>query len=165
MAKQKIPGTPAIRFLRSAGVEFSVLQYRYVEHGGTKHAAESLGVPEHKVVKTLVMEAQASDGTKEPLIILMHGDRDVSTKQLARELGVKSVEPASPAQVTRLTGYIPGGTSPFGTRSRLPIYVESSIFELDSILLNGGKQGLQVEVSPEVVRELLAPREVNVGIV
>jgi Cys-tRNA(Pro) deacylase len=164
MSKHKIPTTPAIRALQKAGVAYTVHQYRYIDRGGTSHASESLGIPEHEIVKTLVMEAVGSDGKKQPFIILMHGDREVSTKQLARDLGVKTIEPAQPAQVTKLTGYIPGGTSPFGTKTSLPVYVESTIFELDRILLNGGKQGLQVEVKPEVVRDLLAPKEVRVGI-
>lgn len=161
---EKVPTTPAIRALRSGGVEFTVRQYRYVEHGGTRQAAAELGFPEHSVVKTLIMEARAPDGRLRPLIILMHGDREVSTKQLAREIGVKSVEPAKPAQVTRLTGYLPGGVSPLGTRTPLPLYVESSILQLERILINGGKRGLQVEIAPADLRRLLSPIEVEVGI-
>jgi Cys-tRNA(Pro) deacylase len=163
-SSHKVPNTPAVRTLRSAGVDFVVHSYRYVDRGGTRHAAESLDLPEHMIIKTLVMEALDKDGKKWPLLILMHGDREVSTKQLARELGVKSVEPASQSVVSRVTGYIPGGVSPFGTRTSLPVYVESTIFQLDRVLLNGGKRGLQVEIDPAVLRNLLSPREVNVGI-
>ena len=143
--------TPAIHFLRQNGVAFTEHEYRYEEHGGTRVSARELGVDEHAVIKTLVME----DERREPLIVLMHGDREVSTKQLARQIGRKSVTPCDPAVAQRHTGYMVGGTSPFGTRKRLPVYVERSIVELDRIYVNGGRRGFLVTVSPRDLARVL----------
>ena len=156
----KIPVTPAIRVLREAKVEFEPHLYDYVERGGTKHSAEVLGVDEHAVVKTLVMETDE----RRPLIVLMHGDREVSTKQIARVLGVKSVQPCDAATAQKHTGYMVGGTSPFGTRSCLPVYAERTIFELSRIYINGGKRGLLVSLSPQELRRLLPLEEVEVAL-
>ena len=134
--------------------------YDYVEKGGTCESAKQLGVDEHTVVKTLVFETNE----KKPLIVLMHGDREVSTKNLARYIGVKSVEPASPDRASKLTGYLVGGTSPFGTRTKIPIYVERTIFDLDKIYINGGKRGFLVEIDPSILRDILKSEEVEVGI-
>ena len=154
------PVTPAVRVLREKKVAFEPRLYDYVEHGGTHHSAEALGVDEHAVVKTLVMETDAH----KPLIVLMHGDREVSTKQLARVLGVKSVHPCDFAQAQKHTGYLVGGTSPFGTRAHLPVYVERTIFELPVIYINGGKRGFLVEIVPQVLRDVLKVEEVEVAI-
>ena len=154
------PVTPAVRLLREKGVGFAPHLYDYEERGGTRRSAEALGVDEHAVVKTLVMETDA----RRPLLVLMHGDREVSTKQLARTLGVKSVQPCAPAKAQKHTGYLVGGTSPFGTRANLPIYVERTIFELPKIYINGGKRGFLVEIEPRVLRELLPVEEVSVAI-
>ncbi len=154
------PITQAIRFLREKKVEFTPHIYDYVERGGTRESARQLGVDEHAVVKTLVFETNE----KKPLIVLMHGDREVSTKNLARHLGVRSVEPVSPEKVTKLTGYQVGGTSPFGTRTIMPVYAERTIFDLDRIYINGGKRGFLIEISPSSLRDVLAISEVEIGI-
>lgn len=154
------PVTPAVRWLREKRVEFTPHLYEYEERGGTRRSSAALGVEEHAVIKTLVMETEG----RKPLIVLMHGDREVSTKNLARHLGVKSVKPCDPASAQRHTGYMVGGTSPFGTRSTLPVYVERSIFDLSSIYINGGKRGFLVRVEPEVLRMLSLLEEVEVGI-
>jgi len=147
----KVTETPATRFLRSHGVEHSEHVYDYVEHGGTAESARQLGVPEHEVVKTLVMQTDRGD----PFIILMHGDKSVTTRELARALGVKSVQPCTPADAQRHTGYLVGGTSPFGTRKALPVYVEASALELPRILINGGRRGYLVGIAPRVLTDLL----------
>jgi Cys-tRNA(Pro) deacylase len=145
--------TAAQRALRAHHVPFTEHEYRYEPHGGTRASSEALGVDEHAVVKTLVME----DDTLAPLIVLMHGDREVSTRQLARQAGRTSVVPCDPAVAQRHTGYLLGGTSPFGTRKTLPVYVERSILALDAIYINGGRRGLLVRVDPrELVRVLAA---------
>lgn len=144
------PITPAVRFLREKKVVFVPKLYDYVEKGGTRHSAEALGVDEHAVVKTLVFETNE----KKPLIVLMHGDRQVSAKNLARHLNVKSVAPAEPDKASKLTGYLVGGTSPFGTRTRMPVYVEKTVFELPEIYINGGKRGFLVGIAPEALRNL-----------
>ena len=154
------PITPAVRLLREKGVAFEPHLYDYVERGGTRRSAEELGVDEHAVVKTLVMETDA----KKPLLVLMHGDREVSTKQLARTLGVKSVHPCDFAQAQKHTGYLVGGTSPFGTRARLPVYAERTIFDLPVIYINGGKRGFLVSIDPKVLRDVLKVEEVEVAI-
>jgi Cys-tRNA(Pro) deacylase len=159
-----IPSTPAVRMLRAAGVSFEPRFYEYVERGGTRHSAEALGVPEHSVVKTLVMEARDATSAPKPLIILMHGDREVSTRQLARQIGAREVAPASPAAVERYTGYMPGGVSPFGTRKPLPIHVERSILALERLLINGGRRGFLVEIDPADLRKVLSPVPVDVAI-
>ena len=154
------PVTSAIRFLREKKVEFTPHLYHYVEKGGTRESAKQLGVNENAVVKTLVFETNE----KKPLIVLMHGDREVSTKNLARHLGVKSVEPATPEKASKLTGYIVGGTSPFGTKTKMPVYAEKSIFDLDRIYINGGKRGFLVELDPAVVRETLDVEEIEIAV-
>lgn len=160
MNRSEYPHTPAVRFLHERGIGFTPHLYRYQEHGGTKTGAVELDVPEHAVVKTLVMET----GQRRPLLVLMHGDCEVSTKKLARSLGVKSVSPSDERTATRCTGYLFGGTSPFGTRAELPVYVEKSIFDLPSIYINGGRRGFLVEIDPRVLRTLLPVTEVEVAI-
>jgi Cys-tRNA(Pro) deacylase len=150
--------------LRAAGVAFVPHAYAYVERGGTKHSAEALGVPEHSVVKTLVMEARDGGPAPRPLIILMHGDREVSTKGFARQIGAREVAPASPAAVEKYTGYVPGGVSPFGTRKMLPVHVERTILSLERLLINGGRRGFLVEIAPDVLTKLLSPVPVDVAI-
>jgi Cys-tRNA(Pro) deacylase len=145
--------TSGIRALRAHGILFTEHPYRYEEHGGTAVSARELGVDEHVVVKTLVMEDEA----RQPLIVLMHGDRSVSTKELARQIGRKTVRPCDPAVAQRHTGYLVGGTSPFGTLKPLPVYVERSILALDAIYINGGRRGFLVRLAPgELVRGLAA---------
>ena len=160
MAKSEYPITPAVRFLREKNVEFKPHLYRYQEHGGTRVGATALNLPEHVLVKTLVMETDRHT----PLIVLMHGDCEVSTKRLARFIGAKSVEPCDERTASRITGYVFGGTSPFGTRMPLPVYVERTIFDLQSILINGGKQGFLVEIAPGAMRTVLPVTEVEVAI-
>ena len=150
-------GTPAIHFLRKHDVSFTEHPYRYEEHGGTRVSARELGVDEHAVVKTLVME----DEQKQPLIVLMHGDREVSTKQLARQIGRKVIVPCTPAVAQKHTGFMVGGTSPFGTRKVLPVFVERSILELQTIYINGGRRGLLVAVSPRELTRVLAATPVD----
>ena len=154
------PVTPAVRLLREKKVEFEPHLYNYEERGGTKHSADVLGIDEHAVVKTLVMETDA----RKPLVVLMHGDREVSTKNLARAIGAKSVQPCDPAQAQKHTGYMVGGTSPMGTKARLPVYVERTIFELAKIYINGGKRGFLVALNPQDLRALLPVEEVEVAI-
>jgi Cys-tRNA(Pro) deacylase len=154
MSKEEdIPVTQAVRALRAGEAAFSAHLYEYVERGGTEHSAASLGVDEHAVVKTIVLE----DETKTPFICLQHGDREVSTKSLARIRGCKTVTPCSPETAHRHTGYMVGGTSPFGTRKLLPIYLERSVCDLPRIYINGGKRGFLVGIDPAVVITLLKP--------
>lgn len=157
---RNIPATPAIHFLRKHGVIFAEHPYRYEEHGGTRVSARELGVDEHAVVKTLVME----DERKRPLAVLMHGDREVSTKQLARQTSRKAIQPCDPAVAERHTGYLVGGTSPFGTRKALPVFVERSILSLETIYVNGGRRGLLVSISPDVLTRVLKAVAVDVAI-
>lgn len=154
------PITPAVRYLREKKAEFVPHLYDYVEKGGAKESARQLGVDVHSVVKTLVFETNE----KKPLIVLMHGDREVSTKNLARHIGVKSVEPATPERAAKLTGYLVGGTSPFATRIKMPIFAERTIFDLERIYINGGKRGFLVEIDAAVLRTALKIEEVAVGI-
>jgi Cys-tRNA(Pro) deacylase len=154
------PITPAIRVLREKKVDFTPHIFDYVEKGGTRHSSEVLGVDEHAVIKTLVFETNE----RKPLIILMHGDREVSTKNLARLLNVKTVSPATPEKANKLTGYLVGGTSPFGVRTKMPIYAEKTIFDLEKIYINGGKRGFLVAIEPNVLHEVLPIEEVKVGI-
>lgn len=154
------PITQAVRFLRDKKVDFVPRVYDYVEKGGTRESARQLGVDEHAVVKTLIFETNG----KKPLIVLMHGDREVSTKTLARLLGVKSVEAATPEKASKLTGYLVGGTSPFGTRTAMPVYVEKSILSLEKIYINGGKRGFLVEIDPGVLIQTLNAEEVEIAI-
>ncbi|NVN98195.1 MAG: Cys-tRNA(Pro) deacylase [Geobacteraceae bacterium] len=160
MAKEKMPVTTAIRHLRAEKVEFSEHLYQYEEKGGTAVSARELGVDEHSVVKTLVME----DEKKNPIIILMHGDCQVSTKELARSMGVKLITPCSPDTANRHTGYMVGGTSPFGTKKPLPVYMEESILSLAKIYLNGGKRGFLVGMDPGEAVRVLRPTLVTVAI-
>lgn len=157
MVKETIPATPAVRFLKQNGVPFVPCPYKYEEKGGTARAARELGVDEYAVVKTLVME----DDGKNPLIILMHGNRQVSTRALARHLGVRAVQPCEPGTAQRHTGYLVGGTSPFGTKKSLPLYVEETILELPAIFINGGKRGFLVRISPSDLVRLLSPEPVR----
>ena len=150
MSKADYPVTTAIRFLRANKIDFVPHVYEYEEHGGTAQAAREVGAPEHEVIKTIVLENEQKKG----LIVLMHGDRHISTRNLARELGMKHIEPADPKQANKWTGYLVGGTSPFGTRTKLPVYVEHTILELPRIFINGGKRGFQVEISPAALKTL-----------
>jgi Cys-tRNA(Pro) deacylase len=161
MAKESYPATAAIRVLREHAVAITHHPYDYEERGGTAVSARELGVPEHAVVKTLVME----DDDKRPLVVLMHGDREVSTKGLARVLGVKSVSPCSPDVAHRHSGYQVGGTSPFGTRRSMPTYMERSIAALPYLYVNGGKRGYLVGMTPADLVRVLKPIEVEVAIV
>ncbi len=156
----KSPSTAATRLLRQMGVAYSEHPYRYEEHGGTRVSARELGVDEHAVVKTLVME----DDAGEPLVVLMHGDREVSTKALARQLGRKSVQICRPEVANRHSGYLVGGTSPFGTRKRMPVCVERSILDLPRILVNGGSRGFLVGLDPKELVRVLEPVLVDVAI-
>ncbi|ABM32434.1 Cys-tRNA(Pro) deacylase [Paracidovorax citrulli] len=149
--------TPATQFLRRHGVAFTEHPYEYVEHGGTAESARQLGLDEHMVVKTLVMQDQDA----RPLIVLMHGDRKVSTKNLARQIGAKSVEPCKPEVANRHSGYLVGGTSPFGTRREMPVYVEETILELPRIAINGGRRGFLVQLDPAVCVQTLGARTVQ----
>jgi Cys-tRNA(Pro) deacylase len=149
--------TPATQWLRRLGVAFSEHPYDYVEHGGTAESARQLGVPEHEVVKTLVMQ----DERGRPLVVLMHGDCQVSTKNLARQIGVKSVSPCPPEVAQRHSGYLVGGTSPFGLRKPMPVYVEHSVLALPRILINGGRRGFLVGVAPSVLSGPLAAQSVQ----
>ncbi len=159
MAKEKSPVTPAIRMLRKEKVSFQPHLYAYEEKGGTEVSARELGVDEHCVIKTLIM----ADDAGRPLIVLMHGDRQVSTKNLARALGVKSVTPCSAADAQRHSGYQVGGTSPFGVRKAMPVYIEKSIAELPRIFINGGKRGFLVEIEPGDLIRVLKPSAVHVA--
>ncbi len=160
MGHDKTPMTPAVRALRQAGVVFAEHPYAYVEHGGTAAFAAQAGVDEHAVVKTLVMEDEA----KRPFVVLMHGDREVSTKELARVLAVKSVRPCAPDTAERHSGYMVGGTSPFGLRKAMPVYVEGSILALPRIYVNGGKRGFIVGIDPRDLVRVLDPAPVRVAI-
>lgn len=155
-----MPSTPAVLALRAAGVPFAPHFYAYEEKGGTAVSARTLGVDEHAVVKTLVM----ADDKGAPLIVLMHGDRKVSTKALARALGVKSVEPCAPDAAQRHSGYRVGGTSPFGTRKKLPLYVERSVLALPLIYINGGSRGFLVSLAPQVLEQKFLAQPVDVAI-
>ena len=157
---QNAPETQATRYLRQHRMAFSTHLYAYEEHGGTKVSARELNVPEHAVVKTLVME----DEGRQPLIVLMHGDRKVSTKELARQIGRKHISPCDPAVAQRHTGYMVGGTSPFGTRKVLPVFMEKSILDLPLIYINGGKRGFLVGVHPHDILQLLQPGVVSVAL-
>jgi Cys-tRNA(Pro) deacylase len=159
MAKKDrhVSETPATQWLRRHGVAFTEHVYDYVEHGGTAESSRQLGVPEHEVVKTLVMQ----DDKAQPLVVLMHGDRQVSTRNLAREIGARSVEPCKPEVAQRHSGYLVGGTSPFGTRKDMPVYVEATVLALPRICINGGRRGFLVGIDPAVLTSLLGARPVN----
>ena len=160
MVKEKIPVTQAIRLLRRHQVDFVPRPYRYEERGGTATSARELQVAEHQVIKTLVMEDEQGSA----LIVLMHGDREVSQKNLARQIGVKQVTPCPPKTADGLTGYQTGGISPFGTRKKLPIYIEKSILSLEKIYINGGKRGFLIEINPADLARVLQPAPVEVGV-
>jgi len=149
--------TPGTQFLRRHDIAFTEHVYDYVEHGGTCESSRQLGVPEHEVVKTLVMQ----DERAQPLIVLMHGDKQVSTKNLARQIGAKSVEPCKPDVAQRHSGYMVGGTSPFGTKRAMPVYVEATVLALPRILVNGGRRGYLVGLAPSVLTALLGATAVN----
>lgn len=153
------PVTPAVRVLRAAGIDFTEHLYAYEERGGTRVSARELGVDEHSVVKTIVMQ----DDRKQPLIALMHGDMNVSARNLGRCIGAKSIEPCDPAVAQRHTGYMVGGTSPFGTRRSMPVYLQSTILALSRIYVNGGKRGFLVGIEPKVLLDLLAPQCVDIA--
>jgi Cys-tRNA(Pro) deacylase len=151
--------TPAIHVLRRHGIAFTEHVYRYEEHGGTRVSSRELGVPEHSIVKTLVMEADH----EQPLLVLMHGDREVSTKALARAIHARTVAPCRPEIAERHTGYLVGGTSPFGTRKRLPVYVERTILELENVYVNGGRRGFLVRLAPQAFVDVLDATPVDVA--
>ena len=155
--KEHVSETPATALLKSRGVEFTEHPYEYLERGGAQHSAQLLGFDPFTVVKTLVME----DEKAKPLLVLMHGNRKVSTRNLARQIGAKSVEPCKPEVANRHSGYLVGGTSPFGTRRKMPVYIEESILSLPKIAINGGRRGYLVGISPHVCVELLGAKPVN----
>lgn len=158
MSKSRhVSETPATQTLRKHGVAFGEHPYDYVEHGGTGESARQLGVPEHDVIKTLIME----DERAQPLVVLMHGDCSVSTKNLARQTGRKSVQPCKPEVAQRHSGYLVGGTSPFGTKKRMPVYVEATVLELARIYINGGRRGYLVSLDPKLLPALLDARPVQ----
>jgi Cys-tRNA(Pro) deacylase len=160
MSKDKLSVTQAVRVLRAAGVNFSAHPYSYEEHGGTEVCARELNVEERSIIKTLIME----DDRKNPLIVLMHGDLQVSTKELARIIGTKTVTPCSPEIANKHTGYMVGGTSPFGARRQMPVYMEETILNLPRIYINGGRKGYLVGMDPKDVVKILNPTMVRVGI-
>jgi Cys-tRNA(Pro) deacylase len=160
VSRDNTPMTSAVRELKRTGMPFTEHPYAYVEHGGTASFAREFGIDEHSVIKTLVME----DDAGKPLVVLMHGDREVSTKELARALGVKSVQPCTPETAERHSGYRVGGTSPFGLRKAMPIYVEQTILGLPRIYINGGKRGFLVGLDPKELARVLNPTPVNVAI-
>ena len=145
--------TPATAFLAKHGITYTEHEFEYVEHGGTSHSSSSMGVPEHHVIKTLVMENEKG----EPLIVLMHGDRKVSTKELARAAGMKRIAPCKPEAATRHSGYLIGGTSPFGTRKRMPVFLEKSVLGLPRIYINGGRRGYLLGMDPAELVRVLSP--------
>ncbi|HNX31125.1 MAG TPA: Cys-tRNA(Pro) deacylase [Holophaga sp.] len=156
----KTPSTPAIRLLKDNKVPFAEHHYRYEDHGGTRLCAEEFNVDEHCVIKTLIME----DENAKPMVVLMHGDREVSTKALARQLGCKAIQPCKPDTANRHSGYLVGGTSPFGTRRTMPVYMERSILELEKIFINGGSRGFLVAMDPKDVAMVLNPVLVEVSL-
>jgi Cys-tRNA(Pro) deacylase len=160
MAKDKYPVTQAIRVLKESGIPYTLHPYDYEEKGGTKRAAQELGVDEHQVIKTLVME----DEHKEPVVVLMHGDREVSTKAFARTLEVKTIRPCDPEAAHRHTGYFVGGTSPLGLKKRLKIYFETSIADLPVVFINAGRKGLLARLSPQDLVKLIDAVPVDVAI-
>ena len=155
--KDHVSETPATAFLKAHGVPFTEHPYEYLEHGGAQHSAQVLGFDPFTVVKTLVME----DERARPLVVLMHGNRKVSTKNLARQIGAKSVEPCRPEVANRHSGYLVGGTSPFGTRKAMPVYIEESILSLPRICINGGRRGYLVGLDPQVCVQLLGAKPVR----
>lgn len=160
MASQNVPSTPATRLLRAQKVDYSEHLYRYEEHGGTTVSARELGVDEHAVIKTLVFE----DDAKRPLVVLMHGDREVSAKALARQIGARAVTLCKPEVANRHSGYMVGGTSPFGTRKPMPVYLEKTVADLPRIFINGGSRGFLVGLDPKELVRVLAPTLVEVAL-
>lgn len=160
MSKDKFPVTQAIRFLRDNKCDFEPQLYEYVEHGGTKQSSKELGVPEHSVIKTIIVENE----NKEPMVVLMHGDKEISLKKLARDLDMKIIHPCEPNTANRHTGYLVGGTSPFGTKRHMQVYMEKTIADLDRIYINGGKRGFLVSIVPAELIRVLSPVLVEVGI-
>lgn len=156
----KAPSTNATRMLKAAGVPYSEHLYRYEDKGGTEVSARELGVSEHAVIKTLVFE----DDQKRPFVILMHGDREVSVKELARQIGARSVQPCRPEIADKHSGYQVGGTSPFGTRKAMPTYAEATIFDLERIWINGGAKGFLVALAPSFLKALLKAEPVRVAL-
>jgi Cys-tRNA(Pro) deacylase len=155
--KDKVSETPATALLRQHGVSFTEHPYDYLEHGGAQHSAQELGMDPFAVVKTLIMQDQDA----KPLVVLMHGNRKVSTKNLARQIGLKSVEPCAPEVANRHSGYLVGGTSPFATRRNMPVYIEESILALPRICINGGRRGYLVGIDPQVCVQMLQAKAVN----
>ncbi len=153
----RVSETPATAMLKAAGVAFTEHPYEYLEHGGAQHSAQVLGFDPFMVVKTLVMQDQDA----KPLLVLMHGNRKVSTKNLARQIAAKSVEPCAPEVASRHSGYLVGGTSPFGTRRAMPVYIEASVLQLPRILINGGRRGFLVGINPQVCVQLLSAKSVT----
>ncbi|KLT73545.1 membrane protein [Neisseria arctica] len=156
MSKNNYPVTPSIRFLRAHTIDFEPKMFVYMEHGGAAHSAQQLGVPEHAVIKTIVLQNERKEG----VLVLMHGDKEVSTRNLARQLGMKHLELADEKQANKWTGFLFGGTSPFGTKTTLPVMVEKTIWDLDMIYINGGKRGFLVAIRPEALR-VLNPKTVE----
>ncbi|MGZ3726115.1 MAG: Cys-tRNA(Pro) deacylase [Pseudobdellovibrio sp.] len=159
MSKPEVPVTSAVRFLREHKIEFEPCFYNYEEKGGTAVSSRELGVDEHSVIKTLIME----DDSKKPMIVLMHGDLQVSTKQLARELGVKTVRPCEPDVANRHSGYAVGGTSPFGTKKAMPVILQKTIVDLPVIYINGGKKGFLVRIKTENLIKILSPKILEIA--
>jgi Cys-tRNA(Pro) deacylase len=155
--KEHVSETPATQLLRKKGAGFTEHPYAYEEHGGTAVSARELGVEEHSVVKTLIMQ----DEQAKPMVVLMHGDKTVSTKNLARQIGCKSVEPCKPEVAQRHSGYMIGGTSPFGTKKAMPVYVEASVLELEKIYLNGGRRGYLIGIEPTLLSDILMAKTVH----
>ncbi|MEN6474657.1 MAG: aminoacyl-tRNA deacylase [Syntrophaceae bacterium] len=160
MIRTDCPVTPAVRVLREHGIAFTAHLYPFVEHGGTHHVAEYFHIFEHRVIKTLIME----DESKKPFIVLMHGDCEVSTRQLARELGLKHVQPCEERDAQRYTGYLVGGISPLGTRTKLPVHAQATIFELERIFINGGKRGFMVEIDPAALDQVFVVTRVHAAV-
>ncbi|MGV8057711.1 MAG: aminoacyl-tRNA deacylase [Smithellaceae bacterium] len=159
MTKEKIPSSPAILALKAQSAVFTLHPYKYEEKGGTKVSAMKLNVDEHCVIKTLIME----DENAHPLVILMHGDKEVSTKSLARSIGTKSIVPCRPEIAQKHTGYKVGGTSPFGTRKKMPVYMEKAIIDLPAVFINAGSRGLLAQMAPSEIVRILNPVMVNVS--
>lgn len=159
--KEHVSETPATQLLKAHKVDYTEHPYEYLEHGGAQHSAQVLGWDPYSVVKTLIMQDQDA----RPLVVLMHGNRKVSTKNLARQIGAKSVEPCKPEVANRHSGYLVGGTSPFGTRREMPVYIEEAILSLPRILINGGRRGYLVGIAPQVCVQLLGAKPVQCALV
>ena len=161
MAKEKhVSETPATQLLKKLGIPFTEHPYDYIDHGGARESARQLGVDPHQVAKTLIME----DERARPLIVVMHGDREVSTKNLARQIGAKRIEPCRPETAQRHSGYLVGGTSPFGTRKKMPVWIEAGLLQYPAIYLNGGRRGYLIGIAPRVLVEVLEARGVEVAL-